>query len=98
METNDTLNYWTACMKAADLTEKTIRERLIFIRQLARDVDLETVTRKHLIIWMAGQNWSNSTRGSPSVGAPYVLRLDAGRRFEVGQSRLPVAEGGDQEA
>lgn len=39
METNDTLNYWTACMQAADLTPKTIRERLIFIRQLARDID-----------------------------------------------------------
>ena len=63
METNDTLNYWTACMKAADLTEKTIRERLIFIRQLARDVEsLETVTRRDLIEWTARQNWSNSTR------------------------------------
>jgi len=63
MDTNDTLDYWTACMKAADLTEKTIRERLIFIRQLARDVgDLGTVTRKELIVWTAAQNWSNSTR------------------------------------
>lgn len=62
MNTNDTLEYWTACMKAADLTEKTIRERLIFIRQLARDVDLYKVTRKELIVWLAGRNWSNSTR------------------------------------
>ena len=63
MNTNDTLDYWTACMKAADLTEKTIRERLIFIRQLARGVgDLGTVTRKELIVWMAAQDWSNSTR------------------------------------
>jgi integrase/recombinase XerD len=62
MNTNDTLEYWTACMKAADLTPKTIRERLIFIRQLARDVDLYTVTRKELIVWMAGRAWSNSTR------------------------------------
>lgn len=63
MNTDDTLNYWTACMKAADLTPKTIRERLIFIRQLARDVEsLETVTRRDLIHWTAKQNWSNSTR------------------------------------
>jgi integrase/recombinase XerD len=62
LDTNDTLEYWTACMKAADLTPKTIRERLIFIRQLARDVDLYTVTRKELIVWLAGRNWSNSTR------------------------------------
>ena len=63
MNTEDTLNYWTDCMKAADLTPKTIRERLIFIRQLARDVEsLETVTRRELIQWTAAQNWSNSTR------------------------------------
>ncbi|MBT2594715.1 tyrosine-type recombinase/integrase [Arthrobacter sp. ISL-72] len=49
-------------MKAADLTPKTIRERVIFIRQLARDADLYTVTRRELIIWTAAQNWSNSTR------------------------------------
>lgn len=63
MNTEDTLAYWTACMKAADLTPKTIRERLIFIRQLARDIEsLETVTRRELIHWTAKQNWSNSTR------------------------------------
>ncbi|MEE2568618.1 tyrosine-type recombinase/integrase [Pseudarthrobacter sp. J64] len=63
MNTEDTLTYWTACMKAADLTDKTIRERLIFIRQLARGVDdLYTVTRRELIMWTAEQNWSNSTR------------------------------------
>ena len=50
-------------MQAAHLTPKTIRERLIFIRQLARDVEsLDTVTRRDLIHWTAGQSWSSSTR------------------------------------
>lgn len=91
METNDTLNYWTACMKAADLTDKTIRERLIFIRQLARDVDLETVTRKQLIMWMAGQNWSNSTRVHRRSGLHtfFAWMQDEGLRLDNPAYRLP---------
>lgn len=91
METNDTLNYWTACMKAADLTEKTIRERLIFIRQLARDVDLETVTRKQLIMWMAEQNWSNSTRVHRRSGLHtfFAWMQDEGFRLDNPAYRLP---------
>jgi integrase/recombinase XerD len=91
METNDTLNYWTACMKAADLTDKTIRERLIFIRQLARDVDLETVTRKQLIMWMAKQNWSNSTRVHRRSGLHtfFAWMQDEGLRLDNPAYRLP---------
>lgn len=91
METNDTLNYWTACMKAADLTDKTIRERLIFIRQLARDVDLETVTRKQLIMWMAEQNWSNSTRVHRRSGLHtfFAWMQDEGLRLDNPAYRLP---------
>ena len=91
METNDTLNYWTACMKAADLTDKTVRERLIFIRQLARDVDLETVTRKQLIMWMAGQNWSNSTRVHRRSGLHtfFAWMQDEGLRLDNPAYRLP---------
>lgn len=91
METNDTLNYWTACMKAADLTDKTIRERLIFIRQLARDVDLETVTRKQLIMWMASQNWSNSTRVHRRSGLHtfFAWMQDEGLRLDNPAYRLP---------
>lgn len=92
METNDTLNYWTACMKAADLTPKTIRERLIFIRQLARDIDsLETVTRKELIVWMAAQNWSNSTRVHRRSGLHtfFAWMQDEGLRLDNPAYRLP---------
>lgn len=91
METNDTLKYWTACMKAADLTDKTIRERLIFIRQLARSVDLETVTRKQLIMWMAEQNWSNSTRVHRRSGLHtfFAWMQDEGLRLDNPAYRLP---------
>lgn len=92
MNTEDTLNYWTACMKAADLTEKTIRERLIFIRQLARDVEsLETVTRRDLIHWMARQNWSNSTRVHRRSGLHtfFAWMQDEGLRLDNPAYRLP---------
>ncbi|MCT9624267.1 tyrosine-type recombinase/integrase [Pseudarthrobacter equi] len=79
-------------MKAADLTEKTIRERLIFINQLARDVDsLETVTRKELIMWMAKQNWSNSTRVHRRSGLHtfFAWMQDEGLRLDNPAYRLP---------
>ncbi len=63
MNTNDTLNYWAACMKAEDLSERTIRERLIFIRRMDRETTgLLEVTRRELIAWTAAQSWSNTTR------------------------------------
>jgi integrase/recombinase XerD len=92
MNTDDTLNYWTACMKAADLTDKTIRERLIFIRQLARDVEsLETVSRRDLIHWTAKQNWSNSTRVHRRSGLHtfFAWMQDEGLRLDNPAYRLP---------
>ncbi len=91
MDTNDTLEYWTACMKAADLTPKTIRERLIFIRQLARDVDLYAVTRKELIVWTAAQNWSNSTRvhRRSSLHTFFAWMQDEQLRLDNPAYRLP---------
>jgi integrase/recombinase XerD len=63
LETNDTLKYWAACMAAEDLSERTISERLIFFRRLARELgDFRTVTRRELIHWSAEQSWSNRTR------------------------------------
>lgn len=91
MDTNDTLEYWTACMKAADLTPKTIRERLIFIRQLGRDVDLYTVTRKELIVWTASRNWSNSTRvhRRSSLHTFFAWMQDEELRMDNPAYRLP---------
>lgn len=91
MDTTDTLNYWTACMKAADLTPKTIRERLIFIRQLARDVDLYTVTRKELIVWIAARPWSNSTRvhRRSSLHTFFAWMQDEELRMDNPAYRLP---------
>lgn len=63
MNANDTLKYWAACMAVEDLSERTIRERLIFIRRVAREtMPLDLVTRHELISWLAVQNWSNTTR------------------------------------
>lgn len=63
MNVEETLSYWTAYMRTADLAERTIRERLIFIRHLHRETSgVFSVTKRELIEWMAAQPWSNSTR------------------------------------
>lgn len=63
MTVEETLSYWTAYMRTADLAERTIRERLIFIRHLDRETSgIYSVTKRELIEWMGAQRWSNTTR------------------------------------
>ncbi|MEZ2371029.1 tyrosine-type recombinase/integrase [Arthrobacter sp. RCC_34] len=63
MNTEETLRYWTAYMRTADLAERTIRERLIFIRHVDRETSgIYSVTKRELIEWIGAQRWSNSTR------------------------------------
>lgn len=57
------LEEWTYSMQAQDLSPKTIRERLICMRTVAREVGpLVTLTKRELVRWMAGKEWANSTR------------------------------------
>ncbi|QTF71772.1 tyrosine-type recombinase/integrase [Arthrobacter woluwensis] len=61
--TDETLDYWAATMRMADLSERTIRERLIFIRHMDRETSgIWAVTKRELIEWMGSMPWSNSTR------------------------------------
>lgn len=57
------LQEWTYSMQAQDLSPKTIRERLIAMETVAREVGpFTTLTKRELVRWMAGKQWANSTR------------------------------------
>ncbi|WP_166789729.1 tyrosine-type recombinase/integrase [Cryobacterium fucosi] len=64
MESKAILNFWTQYMRAEDLTEGTITERIRFVRNVERTAgSLLTVTRHDLIGYMASNGtWSNSTK------------------------------------
>lgn len=92
MNTEETLAYWAACMAAEDLSKRTIKERLIFFRRLARDVgDLATITRKDLILWSAGQSWSNATRSHyrSTLFVFFTWAQDESLRLDNPAARLP---------
>ena len=62
-ESEGVLQEWTYSMQAQDLSPKTIRERLILMRTVAREVGpLLTLTKRELVRWMAGKTWASSTR------------------------------------
>lgn len=55
--------YWGSYMRAQDLGQRTITERIQFIEQLEREVgEALTLTRQDLIMWTATKKWSNATR------------------------------------
>lgn len=86
------LEYWTQYMTAEDLTHKTIRERLIFIRRLEREVgDLTTVSRPELIAWISQQDWSNATRVHyrSAMHTFFTWLQDEGMRLDNPAARLP---------
>ncbi|MDI3210492.1 tyrosine-type recombinase/integrase [Arthrobacter sp. AL12] len=59
----EVLEEWTYSMQAQDLSPKTIRERLILMRTVGREVGpLLTLTKRELVRWMAGKTWASSTR------------------------------------
>lgn len=92
MNTEETLSYWAACMAAEDLSKRTINERKIFFRRLARDLgDLSTITRKDLILWVADQTWANATRSHyrSTLYVFYSWLQDEGLRLDNPAARLP---------
>lgn len=64
MNTDQILNYWAQYMRAEDLTETTIKERIRFIQHLKLHAgDIRSLTRMDLIEYLASNTtWSNSTK------------------------------------
>lgn len=88
----DVLNYWTQYMRAEDLSPKTIRERVIFINRLARELgDLATISRHDLIRWTAEQSWSNTSRTHyrSALHTFFTWMQDEGLRLDNPAARLP---------
>lgn len=92
VETQDTLEYWSACMKAEDLTDRSIRERMIFFNRLARELgDFSTITRKDLIHWLASKDWATATRVNyrSTLHIFFTWLQDEGFRLDNPAARLP---------
>jgi site-specific recombinase XerD len=64
MNTDQLLAYWEQWMQVEDLTERTIQDRLGFIRQLERAIGtpVTEATRSQLIGFMANSEWANTTK------------------------------------
>ena len=65
MDTSSIINYWAAYMRAQHLTERTIKEREIFIRAMLRHTqanDLTTVSRHQLITFLGRQDLTGRTK------------------------------------
>lgn len=92
MDTIATLDYWAACMKAEDLTERSIKERMIFFNRLSRELgDFETITRTDLIHWLATKDWANATRVNyrSTLHIFFTWLQDEGLRLDNPAARLP---------
>lgn len=92
MNTEETLAYWAACMKAEDLTDRSIRERMIFFNRLARELgDFSTITRTELIHWLAGKHWATATRVNyrSTLHIFFTWLQDEGFRLDNPAARLP---------
>lgn len=88
----DVLEYWTQFMTAEDLSPKTIRERIIFITRLQRELgDVRTISRQDLIQWTAGQSWSNTSRVHyrSALHTFFTWMQDEGFRRDNPAARLP---------
>src|SRR4051812_34701871 len=86
------LELWAAWMKAEDLSPRSIRERLIFMRMVARETGpLRAVTRQELIRWMAGKSWANKTRQHyrSTLHTFFTWLQDEGFRPDNPAARLP---------
>ncbi|MHA7270386.1 tyrosine-type recombinase/integrase [Arthrobacter sp. HLT1-20] len=92
MDTEQVLAYWAACMKVEDLTERSIQERMIFFRRLARELgDFKTITRAELIHWIAGKDWANATRVNyrSTLHIFFTWYQDENFRLDNPAARLP---------
>ena len=65
MNTDEIIDYWSASMRAQHCTERTIKERQIFIRAMLRHTgadSLLTVTKKQLIMFLGRPDLTGRTK------------------------------------
>lgn len=91
-ESQSILEEWTYSMQAQDLSPKTIRERLICMMTVAREVGpFVTLTKRELVRWMAGKQWANSTRAQRRADYHtfFTWLQDEGLRLDNPGAKLP---------
>lgn len=65
MNTDAIIDYWAASMRAQHCTERTIKERQIFLRSVLRHTqaeDLLTITKRQLIMFLGRQDLTGRTK------------------------------------
>lgn len=94
MNTEQIINYWSAYMRAQHCTERTIRERQIFLRAMLRHTgadDLLTVTKQDLILFLGRPDLSGKTKQNyrSTLHTFYTWLQDEGLRLDNPAARLP---------
>jgi site-specific recombinase XerD len=99
MTPDDTLDYWAAYMRAQHCTERTIRERMIFMRSVLRHTEAENfdqITKPQLIAFLGKKD----QHGRPLTGRTkqnyrsalhtfFTWLQDEGLRLDNPAARLP---------
>ena len=94
MTTEQILNYWSAYMRAQHCTERTIRERGIFIRAMLRHVDEISpldVTKQQLIMFLGRRDLTGKTKQNyrSHLHTFFTWLQDQDLRLDNPAARLP---------
>ena len=94
LETTPLLDYWAAYMRAQNCTERTIKERRIFIRAMLRYVSAEsplTVTKQQLILFLGRPDLTGRTKQNyrSALHTFFTWMQDEELRLDNPAARLP---------
>lgn len=94
MTTDDILDYWSAYMRAQHCTERTIREREIFIRSMLRHTGADSlldVTKQNLILFLGRRDLTGKTKQNyrSTLHTFYTWMQDEELRLDNPAARLP---------
>lgn len=94
MNTDQVIDYWAAYMRAQHCTERTIRERSIFIRSMLRRVQADsplTVTKQQLIMFLGRPDLTGKTKQNyrSTLHTFYTWMQDEELRPDNPAARLP---------
>lgn len=94
MNTDQVIDYWAAYMRAQHCTERTIRERSIFIRSMLRHVQADTpltVTKQQLIMFLGRPDLTGKTKQNyrSTLHTFYTWMQDEELRTDNPAARLP---------
>lgn len=94
MNTDDTLRYWAAYMRAQHCTERTIRERMIFIRSVLRHTNADALTsigKQDLIMFLGRPDLTGRTKQNyrSALHTFFTWMQDEGIRLDNPAARLP---------